>query len=121
MCRISVCTLVAALSLSMPPPAAAQATAAASPQTTLGRTAPDPSQAAITGTVVTPDRQRLAGTVVRARNLVTGEIGGSTTTAASGGFVIDVDPGRYVLEVVGDGGLVIATSLFISAEAGATV
>ena len=70
---------------------------------------------------MTPDRQRLADTLVRARNLVTGEIGGSTTTTASGGFVIDVEPGRYVLEVVDDGGLVIATSLFISAEAGATV
>lgn len=91
------------------------------PQATLSQTVPDASRGSLNGIVMTPDAQLLANVAVRARNPVTEEIGGSTTTLAGGQFAIDVAPGRYVLEVVDATRGVIGRSAVISAAAGATV
>ena len=106
---------------SVPARGAAPATAVTPLQTTPGQTVQGGSQGALTGIVMTPDGQLLANIAVRARDPVTEAIGGSTTTLSGGQFAIDVAPGRYVLEVVDDGGLVVATSVVFSAAAGATV
>ena len=129
--QIAVYALVAGLSLSVLPLAAAQVpgavgqVAAARPvvvgQTVVGGTAVNPGQAVISGTAVTPTGEPLASAAVRARNLLTGQIGGSTSTAAGGQFALNVNPGSYVLEIVDAGGQIVGTSSFISAAAGATV
>ena len=120
--NISVFVLVAATSLPAAPLLASQLTGAgAQPQTVIGRTAVSSAQAQISGTVVTPTGEPLANTVVRARNLLTGDIGGSTSTAARGQFAITVNPGSYILEIVDPGGQIVGTSSFISAAAGTSV
>jgi hypothetical protein len=81
----------------------------------------DDASGIINGRVMTPEGEPLANTGIRARNLLTGEIGGSTTTGAGGQFAINVTPGSYVLEIVDNSGLVVATSAFVAATAGATV
>jgi hypothetical protein len=69
-----------------------------------------------------PTGQPITNTVVQARNLLTGDIGGLTTTTTGGEFSIDsLPPGNYVLEIVDDGGQVVGTSSFIAAAAGATI
>ena len=84
--------------------------------------APAPAQASIGGRVVTPSGQVLVNTGVRARNLLTGTIAGSTSTAAGGQFsIVGLNPGNYVLEIVDAGGQVIGTSSFIFASAGGSV
>jgi len=118
----AVFVLVAGLLLQAPPLAASQLTGAtAQPQTLVGRTVLNPSQAQIAGTVVTPDGQPLANILVRARNLLTGDGGGSASTTTGGQFSISVNPGNYVLEIVDAGGQIVGTSSFISAAAGAAV
>jgi hypothetical protein len=93
----------------------------AQPQAVVGRTVLNSGQAQIAGTVVTPDGQPLANALVRARNLLTGDVGGSASTAAGGQFSIAVSPGSYVLEIVDAGGQIVGTSSFVSAAAGTTV
>ena len=81
----------------------------------------NPSQAQISGRVITPNGNPLANATVRARNLINGEVGGSTSTAAAGQFSINVTPGSYLLEVVGAGGQIVGTSPFIAATAGTAI
>ena len=81
----------------------------------------DGASGVISGVVFTPEGEPLANTGIRARNLLTGEIGGSTTTGPGGEYAMNVSPGSYVLEILDDDGVVIATSAFISAAAGTTV
>ena len=120
--NISVFVLVAATSLPGAPLLASQLTgAAAQPQTVIGRTAVSSAQAQISGTVVTPAGEPLANTLVRARNLLTGDIGGSASTAPRGEFAMTVNPGNYMLEIVDPGGQILGTSSFISAAAGTAV
>jgi hypothetical protein len=95
--------------------------ASATPQTVIGTTVLNPSQSHISGRVVTPGGDPIANTMVRARNLISGQVGGSTSTASSGQFAINVNPGSYLLEVVDAGGQIIGTSSFISAAAGGAV
>jgi len=114
--NIAVFVLVAATSLPGAPLLASQLTGAAT-----ARTVASSAQAQISGTVVTPAGEPVAAAVVRARNLLTGEIGGSTSTAARGEFAITVNPGNYMLEVVDPGGQIVGTSAFISAAAGTVV
>jgi hypothetical protein len=77
---------------------------------------------AINGTVVTSAGQPLPNTVVRARNLLTGRIAGTTSTTGSGQFALaGLDAGRYVLEAVDAGGQIVGTSSFIFAAPGTTV
>ncbi len=120
--NISVFVLVAATSLPAAPLLASQlAGTPAQPQAVAGRTAASSAQAQISGTVVTPAGEPLANTVVRARNLVTGDIGGSASTATRGQFALTVNPGSYMLEIVDAGGQIVGTSSFISAAAGTAV
>lgn len=120
--NISVFVLVAATSLPGAPLLASQLTGAtAQPQAVVGRTVLNTAQAQISGTVVTPTGQPLANTLVRARNLLTGDIGGSASTATSGQFAITLNPGSYMLEIMDAGGQIVGTSSFISAAAGAAV
>jgi hypothetical protein len=95
--------------------------ASATPQAVIGTTVLNPSQAHISGRVVTPGGDPIANTVVRARNLLSGQIGGSTATASAGQFALNVNPGSYLLEVVDAGGQIVGTSSFISAAAGTAI
>jgi hypothetical protein len=80
-----------------------------------------PAQAQITGRVAMPNGNPLANATVRARNLIDGQISGTTSPGPAGQFTIGVNPGSYMLEVVDAGGQVIGTSPFIAATAGATI
>jgi hypothetical protein len=115
---------VGTLALSAAAPfAAAQAapvTAAAGPQSGFGVTL-NPSDAQISGRVLTPNGNPVSSAMVRARNLLNGQIGGSTTTASAGQFSINVNPGSYLLEVVDAGGQILGTSPFISVTAGTAI
>jgi hypothetical protein len=115
----------AALSVSFAPRLAAQVLpvtgASAAPQSAIGNVGLNPSQAHITGRVMTPGGNPMANTMVRARNLLDGQIGASTSTASAGQFAVNVNPGSYLLEVVDAGGQIVGTSSFISAAAGTTV
>jgi hypothetical protein len=114
---------VSTLSLSAGAPfAAAQAAAVAESQSSvIGSTVLTPSQAQISGRVITPNGNPLANAMVRARNLINGQIGGSTSTASAGQFSMNVNPGSYLLEVVDGGGQILGTSPFISAAAGTAI
>ena len=126
---LAVFTAIAALSLVAPPLVAAQAAqaaaqrtaASATPQVTIGSTVLNPSQAQISGRVLDSGGDPLANTTVRARNLLSGQIDGSTATASAGQFSMNVNPGSYLLEVVDDGGQIVGTSSFISATAGTAI
>jgi len=116
--------LAAVFALAALPPIplhAAQTTAATRPapvSTTVQSSAP----AAIKGNVVTSAGQPLRDTVVRARNLLTGRIAGTTSTTGSGQFALaGLDAGRYVLEAVDAAGQIVGTSSFIFAAPGTTV
>ncbi len=114
--------VVAALVAAVPVGAAAQVAGPAPRVTSAGVRAAAPAQASIGGRVVTPNGQVLVNTGVRARDLLTGTIAGSTSTAAGGQFsIVGLNPGNYVLEIVDAGGQVIGTSSFIFASAGASV
>ena len=116
---------VAALSLSTASLAAGQVTltrgASARPQTAITGGGVNPAQAQITGKVIGPGGNPIADMTVRARDLVNGQIGGSTSTAAAGQFTVSVTPGSYILEVVDSGGQIIGTGPFVSAAAGTAV
>ena len=116
---------VAALSLSSTAQlAAGQVTvtrgASAQPQTAIASRV-NPAQAQITGKVIGPGGNPIADVTVRARDLLNGQIGGSTSTATAGQFAVSVNPGSYILEVVDAGGQIIATGPFVSAAAGTAV
>jgi hypothetical protein len=117
---------VAALSLSSAAQlAAGQVTltrgASAQSRTTTAGGGVNSAQAQITGRVIGPGGNPIADVTVRARDLLNGQIGGSTSTAAAGQFTVNVNPGSYILEVVDTGGQIIGTSPFISAAAGTAV
>jgi hypothetical protein len=95
--------------------------ASATPQAVIGTTVLNASQAHISGSVVTPGGDPIANTMVRARNLLNGQIGGSTATASAGQFALNVNPGSYLLEAVDAGGQIVGTSSFISAAAGTAI
>ena len=118
---------VAVAALSTAPLAAGQVTltrgAPARPQTALGGGVGggvNPAQAQITGKVIGAGGNLIADVTVRARDLLSGQIGGSTSTAA-GQFAVSVNPGSYILEVVDAGGQIIGTGPFVSAAAGTAV
>jgi hypothetical protein len=116
---------VAALSLSSTAQlAAGQVTltrgASAQPQTAIGGGV-NRAQAQITGKVIGPGGNPIVDVTVRARDLLNGQIGGSTSTAGAGQFAVNVNPGSYILEVVDAGGQIIGTGPFVSAAAGTAV
>ena len=108
------------------PFAAAQATpslqaSAAQPQAVTARTTPNSSQVQISGRVITPNGNPLAGAAVRARNLIDGQIGGSAATSSAGQYSLNINPGSYLVEVLDGGGQIIGTSPFIAATAGTAI
>ena len=118
--RMAVFFLVGAVSMAAPGVSGAQAPDVSLPQTNL-ESAASASQGVINGSIITPDGLPLPETPIRARNLLTGEVSGSTTTGPDGSYSLSVDPGNYVIEVLDSSGLVVATSAFISAVAGVTL
>jgi Carboxypeptidase regulatory-like domain len=115
--------LAAVFTLAALPPSmplhAAQATAATTPVSTAVQNS---AAIAIRGTVVTSAGQPLPNTMVRARNLLTGRIAGTTSTTGSGQYALaGLDAGRYVLEAVDATGQIVGTSSFIFAAPGTTV
>ena len=113
---------VGTLSLSCAAPfAAAQAAPIAASAQSQAVTGLNAGQAQISGRVVTLNGTPRAGATVRARNLIDGQIGGSTATASSGQFAITINPGSYLIEVVDGGGQIIGTSPFIAATAGTAI
>ena len=112
MLRIVAFALVAALSLQTTPLFAAQLVVG-------GQTATTSMTGSITGTAVNPAGQPLANLMVRARDLVTGQVAGSTTSSAAGQFTfVGLKPGSYVIEIADSVGRVVGTSAFISIAAG---
>lgn len=119
--RTAVCLLAGAVAMALPIAGAAQTADGVAPQTTVGGTSAAPPQSVINGTVITPQGEPLPNTAIRARNLLTGEVSGATTTGAGGQYSLNLNPGNYVIEILNNSGAVIGTSAFISAVAGVTL
>src|SRR5687768_4820825 len=86
--------------------------------------APAPPGQGATGTISGSAReasgQAMPNTTVRLRDARTGQLAGTTTTAADGQFTFTVlNPGTYVVEIVNGVGDVVGTSAAISLAAGA--
>ena len=58
---------------------------------------------------------------MQARNLLTGKVDAVTRTSPQGEYSFKLNPGNYVLEVVDDGGQIIAVSSFVSAATASVV
>ena len=81
-----------------------------------------PQLASIEGNAKTSTGQPLANVIVQLRDLVTGQLVGTTTSSATGGFTfVGVQAGTYAAEVVSAAGQIIGTSASIVATAGATI
>jgi hypothetical protein len=75
----------------------------------------------LNGTAQTSTGQTLSNYAVQARNLQTGQIAGTTTSNASGGFSFTgLSPANYVVEVVNQTGAIVGTSAAVPVVAGAT-
>lgn len=93
----------------------------ARPRAVIGKT-PDAAQTFISGTAITQSGQPLANVQIQARNLLTGQVAGSTRTRGDGQFsIVRLDPGSYVLEIVDGSGRVGGTSPFLSVAPGGPV
>jgi hypothetical protein len=82
---------------------------------------PASAQAHISGRVMSPGGGPVTNATVRARDLLSGQIGSPTPLSSAGQFALNVNPGSYMLEVIDGGGQILGTSSFISAAAGATI
>jgi len=108
MFRVFVFLLVAALLTPAPVVLAAP----------LGRAA---QTGTISGTATTQQGQTAASYTIRARNVQTNDIAGSTTTAANGTYTLSVPGGQYVVELVDLSGRVVGTTAAVSVTPGAAV
>jgi hypothetical protein len=69
------------------------------------------STGTITGVARSTAGQPLGGHSVRVRSVRTGDVVATTTTSASGSFVVaNLDPGSYVVEIVDGAGRIAGTS-----------
>jgi len=76
---------------------------------------------AIRGTAMSSTGQMLANVTVPVRNLYTGQLAGSTTSNAVGGFnFAGLNPGSYIVEVVNHAGAIVGSSAVVTVTAGAT-
>ncbi len=106
----------------VPAPTLAQSAAAGQSQTVVGGSVLNPTQAAISGNIVSPAGQPLTNITAQARNLLTAQVGGSATATTTGQYaIVGLNPGYYVVEIVDPLGQVIGTSGFIAAPAGVAV
>ena len=81
-----------------------------------------PSSASVSGTASDINGHVTANTAVQLRSASTGQLAGRTTTNASGQFSFaGLNPGTYVVEVVGATGQIVGTSGSIAVGAGAAV
>src|ERR1700722_12630700 len=78
--------------------------------------------ASLAGTATSNTGQTLANYTVQLRNLATGQLAGTTTSSAAGGFSFAGLPaGNFAVEVVNAAGQIIGTSASIAVTAGATI
>ncbi len=119
----AIVTVIAVLGLQLSVSVLAQTPASTQSQTVVGNSVINPQQTTISGTVMNPSGEILANVRVQARNLLTGQIGGSAKASGTGEYTITgLLPAYYVIEVVDDDSeAIIGTSGFISAPAGAAV
>jgi len=105
------------------PPAAAT-TRAAPPTTSAGASRPllgtrDNIVTTIQGTVLTSGNSALVNGTVRLRDARSGRVVYTTITDASGGFAFrTIDPGTYIVEIVGKDQTVLAASELITVNSG---
>jgi hypothetical protein len=78
--------------------------------------------ASIAGTATSSTGQTVANVTVQLRNLATGQLAGTTTSSATGGFSFAGLPaGNFSVEVVNAAGQIIGSSASIAVTAGATI
>jgi hypothetical protein len=78
--------------------------------------------ASLSGTASSSAGQTLANVTVQLRDVVTGQLAGTTTSTATGAFSFGgLQAGTYTVEVVSATGQIVGTSAAISVTAGATV
>ena len=119
---IAPAVALAALSLAVPVHVTAQRVGPAARTRATSAAPVTPPPASINGIAMTSAGQPVANATIRARNLLTGRVAGSTLTTGTGQFVLaGLDSGNYVLELVDAAGQVLGTSSFIYAAAGTTV
>jgi len=81
-----------------------------------------PAAGSISGVARSASSEPLANTVIRLRNVETGQLSGTTTTGAAGQFSFTgLNPGTYVVEVLDDDRRVVGTSAAIVLSPGAMV
>jgi carboxypeptidase family protein len=80
------------------------------------------SFASLSGTASSSNGRSLADTVVRLRNVRTGQLAGTTTSNGAGQFsFLNVTPGTYAVEVVSPSGQLVGVSKAVAIDAGKTV
>jgi hypothetical protein len=81
-----------------------------------------PALGSIAGSATTSAGQTVANATVQLRNLVTGQLAGTTTSTATGTFTFaGVQAGSYAVEVVSAAGQIVGTSASIAVASGATI
>jgi hypothetical protein len=81
-----------------------------------------PATGTISGTAQSSTGEPLPKYTVRVRNLQTGQLAGTTTSSAAGGFSFaGLSPASYVVEVISPAGVIVGSSPSIVVAAGATV
>ena len=81
-----------------------------------------PALGSIAGNVNTSAGQAVANDTVQLRNLVTGQLAGTTTSTATGAFTFaGVEAGSYAVEVVSAAGQIVGSSASIAVASGATI
>jgi hypothetical protein len=78
--------------------------------------------ASLAGTARSASGQPLPNSTVQLRNLMTGQLAGSTTSSAMGDFTFTgLSGGRYAVEVINSAGQIIGTSAAVDVAAGTAV
>jgi len=78
--------------------------------------------ASVAGTARSAAGQAMANSTVQLRNLMTGQLAGTTTSSASGAFTFaGLPPGRYAVEVLNATNQIIGTSAALDVAAGAAI
>jgi hypothetical protein len=80
------------------------------------------SFASLSGTASSSNGRSLADTVVRLRNVRTGQLAGTTTSNGAGQFsFLHVSAGTYAVEVVSPSGQLVGVSKAVAIDAGKTI
>jgi hypothetical protein len=74
----------------------------------------------ISGTATNQNGQALANTTAQLRDVTTKQLVGTTITNAQGGFAfVGLNPGQFVVEIIGPNGAIVGTTAPITLAAGA--